>query len=82
MSTRVRHEPRPVTRVRVALMHLRDGLYFGYPLCCVVRFALSGSDAQAIARGVVDPHGENPWVPCQVFHHGVPWDEVNHQHDG
>jgi len=46
------------------------GLHFHFPLCCVIRYCLSSGD-QAVHRGIVGPHGPNPYVPCNIFHHGV-----------
>lgn len=54
------------------------GIAYGYPLCCVLRFAwtdarrdgkiISIKDAQAVRRGVVDRGDKNQFVPCLVFH--------------
>ena len=55
--------------------HFWNGVWFGYPLCCVLQYALGaalGVREQAIRRGIVDlgqrPNGEHlRWVPCR-FH--------------
>lgn len=52
------------------LCDFADGLNYGFPLCCVLRYTLSSGE-QAVDRGIVDPHGPNPYVPCNIFHHGV-----------
>ena len=55
------------------LIDLRDGLHYRFPLCCVLRFVLARQWwGQAMRRGVVDPYGPNPHVPCGVFHRGAP----------
>lgn len=61
--------------IRLRWLDLRDGFRYGYPLCCTVRFAL-GSGAQAIQRGVRHPDDDDSHVPCNVFHRGVPWAEL------
>lgn len=65
---------RPVLRLSI----LREGLQYGFPLCCVLRFALNPdpNGPQAVGRGIMGHRTDNPWVPCNVFHRGVPWEEV------
>ena len=41
----------------------RNGFDSGYPLCCVIRFALCRYDHQGARRG-----GNCEWVVCGVFH--------------
>jgi hypothetical protein len=59
-------------KLRVRVTDLRDGIYYGFPLCCVLRYVLAWRLwGQAMRRGVYDPEG-NPRVPCNIFHHGSP----------
>ena len=59
--------------LRVRVTDLRDGICYGFPLCCVLRYVLAWRLwGQAMRRGVVDPCGPNPHVPCGVLHHGAP----------
>lgn len=54
--------------------HILLGLGFGYPPCCVLRFAWTRKfdpfKMQALERGVCDL-GERGavFVPCELFHH-------------
>ena len=54
-------------RLRRARHYLRSGLWYDYPLCCVLGFAaapLLGVDRQAARRGVVELGGPRRYVPC------------------
>ena len=64
--------------IRQRVLAFSEGIYYRFPLCCVLRFTLAWHFwGQAIRRGVVDPHGENPYVPCGFFHRGAPWHEID-----
>lgn len=52
---------------RHVLRELRNGAKHGYPLCCVVTYALGillGAGYGAKRRGVID-HGAYRYVPCR-----------------
>ncbi len=55
------------------IYHVREGLRWGFPLCCVLRFAveraLNPAGEPARKRGVCDAGPDNPYVPCNLFHH-------------
>ena len=54
-----------------------DGLYFGFPPCCILKFINEGGTAnprQAVERGVTG--GFNPYVPCGIFHFAERWPRV------
>jgi hypothetical protein len=53
-------------KIRARWHDLREGLHYGYPLCCVLRFALSRWAAQAARRSRLDD--ERPYVVCGIFH--------------
>jgi hypothetical protein len=57
-------------QIRARWIDLRNGLDSGYPLCCVLRFALSRWANQGARRG-----GNHEWVACGVFHRRTrgPW---------
>lgn len=58
------------------LLDLGDGLRYGYPLCCVLRFSFSSGE-QARARGVAYlAGGVEAFVPCGIFHRGVAYEEA------
>lgn len=66
--------PRPASRARRALWDLRRGLWFDYPLCCVLQYALGtllGVGRHACRRGIVARKGayDRSYVPCQ-WHEG------------
>ena len=56
-------------KIRARWHDLREGLHYGYPLCCVLRFALSRWDAQAARRSRVDD--ERDFVICGIVHRRV-----------
>ena len=48
-----------------------DGMAHGFPFCCVLKFCAEGgtsNDHQALDRGIVDPEGRNPYIPCGFLH--------------
>ena len=48
---------------------VRDGLAYGFPVCCVLKFIIEGGTAnprQALERGIAG--GENPYIPCGFLH--------------
>ena len=49
------------------LRHFLAGIRCGYPLCCVLRFAISDQCTQAIERGVC-LHRDGVYVPCHWLH--------------
>lgn len=57
--------------IRRRYRHLRWGLWYGYPICCVLRFTfdkgLSGHKrgGKHLSNGAV-------FVPCGIFHHYDP----------
>lgn len=55
--------------------HLRNGLAYGYPLCCVLRFVLGPMGSQAVERGVCERTRKDGtlkvWVPCRRLGHGA-----------
>lgn len=57
-----------------ALRHVRSGVRFGYPLCCVLRYAWDHLTKKAdwpgagAVRGGIDTK-RSTWVPCGIFHH-------------
>lgn len=54
--------------LRRRVLDWRAGLRYGYPVCCVLRFALSHGE-QARRRGVcVRGAHAAVWVPCRIFH--------------
>ena len=49
-----------------------NGLYFGYPVCCVIWFALGGllgMRRQAVCRGYVDIDEDRSYVVCCHWKH-------------
>ena len=62
-------------------LHFCDGIHHRYPLCCVLRFAMSRElTRQAVRRGVCDRQAVyNPWVPCNLLHRADynPWNDVD-----
>jgi hypothetical protein len=61
-----------VRQLRARWIDFRNGLDSGYPLCCVLRFALCRYANQGARRG-----GEHEWVACGIFHrktHDWDWD--------
>jgi hypothetical protein len=61
------------TRIVWAVDDYREGRYWGFPLCCVLRYTFSHGE-QARKRGIAEPHG-NAYVPCGILHQGFPFDE-------
>ena len=59
---------------------LRNGLRWHFPWCCCLRFAL-GRGEQAVRRGIVDPYGPNPFVPCRIRHHGTAYADCSYPPD-
>lgn len=60
-----------MTRTKMALRHLRRGVRFGYPICCVVRYSLdtfAPHPFRALVRGAVKRSPKTQFVPCGIFH--------------
>ncbi len=61
------------------LQHIRAGLHYRYPLCCVIWYALGvalGVRRQAVRRGSVQLSKGASYVPC------CHWKHPNWQHFG
>jgi hypothetical protein len=53
---------------RRRLAHIRAGIRWGYPICCVLRYAFSWHRRpQALERGIRRT-SQGQYVPCCVFH--------------
>jgi len=50
----------------IELRHIREGLKWGYPICCILDFSIFGSGASD--RGVIQ-HGDGWYVPCRLCKH-------------
>ena len=49
---------------------IADGVRFGFPMCCIMRFVKRGGTSnarQALDYGICTNKG-NPFVPCHVYH--------------
>lgn len=58
----------------LTFLDLGDGLRYGYPVCCVVRFSF-GRGEQAVKRGICHADSD-PYVPCGIFHHGEDYEDA------
>lgn len=68
---------RPSLKLVWRFRDFREGRREGYPLCCVLRFALAWeTQHQAVRRGVRWPGCVNAHVPCGWRHHGLRWVDV------
>lgn len=66
------------TRLVWRLMDIHDGLYWGYPPCCVLRFATAWKyHGQAWRRGMQPIGLEDNFVVCGVFHRPSPLEGIN-----
>jgi hypothetical protein len=61
-----------VTRIARAIHTARDGLKFGYPLCCVFNYSLDSllGIPSGLSRGEIANSRAGPYVPCH-FHKKV-----------
>jgi hypothetical protein len=57
------------------IFHTKWGLHYGYPLCCILRFAVErvvnprGEPARERGvRYIGDPGEDHGYVPCNLFH--------------
>ena len=65
-------------RLRLRMRYIRLGIKFGYPPCCILRFALRIHPYPGARRGGCDngpdrfdsewTDGRSVFVPCNVFH--------------
>lgn len=65
--------PYPKTRFGRVFLHIYQGLHYGIPVCCVLRFAFSRQNMQAVVRGSRFHAGEygngmRCYVPCLWIH--------------
>jgi hypothetical protein len=59
----------------IFLKHLRNGIYYGYPICCILHFAIESAIGsgrkRAVRRGGIHPAPGKAYVPCF-------WHQENH----
>lgn len=69
-------------KLRAFFIHLGEGLYHNFPLCCVLRFSFQAAledgkikpieEGQGAKRGgcyLGNKEDDHVFVPCRVFHH-------------
>lgn len=65
---------RVVMGVAIFLKDFRLGLYYGYPICCILHFALESAMGtgrkRAVRRGGIHPAPGKAYVPC-MYHAGL-----------
>lgn len=58
--------------VAIFLKHLRMGVWYGYPICCILHFSMDsalGKKRVAGRRGGIHPAPNKAYVPC-AYHQG------------